>query len=116
RVSFVNDIWNEVNYMFEAPTEYDEKSVKKRWKPESSTQIPELMQVLEGLDFANVEENEKTVLAWIESKGYNLGGVMNAFRVAVVGAARGPQMFDIINILGKEETYARVKRALEVLK
>jgi glutamyl-tRNA synthetase len=116
RVSFVNDIWNEVNYMFEAPTEYDEKSVKKRWKPESSTQIPELMQVLEGLDFANVEENEKTVLAWIESKGYNLGGVMNAFRVAVVGEARGPQMFDIINILGKEETYARVKRALEVLK
>lgn len=116
RVSFVKDLWYEVSYLFEAPTEYDEKSVKKRWKPESPAQMRELVEVLKGLDFSAVEENEKTVLAWIESKGYNLGGVMNAFRVTVVGAARGPQMFDIINLVGKEETLARVERALAVLK
>jgi glutamyl-tRNA synthetase len=63
-----------------------------------------------------VEENEQLVLDWVASKEYNLGTVMNSFRITLVGAAKGPHIFNIIDILGKEETLARVKRALEVIK
>ncbi|MBO4805120.1 MAG: glutamate--tRNA ligase [Paludibacteraceae bacterium] len=117
RVHFVKELWYETNYMFEAPTEYDEKSLKKRWKEDSPAQMRELYAVLEGLqDYSAVLENEKTVLEWVASKEYKLGDVMNAFRITIVGAARGPQIFDILNIIGKEETLRRLSKALEILK
>jgi glutamyl-tRNA synthetase len=117
RVSFIKDLWEQTNYFFEAPTEYDEKSLKKRWKPESPQMLTELMEVLDGIaDYSKVEENEQLVLDWVASKEYNLGTVMNSFRITLVGAAKGPHIFNIIDILGKEETLARVKRALEVIK
>jgi glutamyl-tRNA synthetase len=117
RVSFIKDLWEQTNYFFEAPTEYDEKSLKKRWKPESPQMLSELMEVLDGIaDYSKVEENEQLVLDWVASKEYNLGTVMNSFRITLVGAAKGPHIFNIIDILGKEETLARVKRALEVIK
>ena len=67
-------------------------------------------------DYSKVNENEQLVLDWVASKGYNLGTVMNSFRITLVGAAKGPHIFNIIDILGKEETIARVNRALEVIK
>ncbi len=117
RISFPKDLWEQANFFFEAPKEYDEKSIKKRWKEESPQCLRELVEVLKNLDdFSKVEENEKTVLDWVASKGYNLGTVMNSFRITLVGAARGPHIFNIIDILGKEETLARVERALTVIK
>lgn len=117
RINFPKDLWEQTNFFFEAPTEYDEKSLKKRWKEESPKCLRELMDVLKGIaDFSKVEENEQVVLDWVASKGYNLGTVMNSFRITLVGAAKGPHIFNIIDILGKEETLARVERALAVIK
>ena len=77
--------------------------------------MTELATVLEGIDDFSVEGQEPVVMAWVESKGYKLGDVMNAFRLALVGEGKGPGMFDISAFLGKEETLARLKRAVEKL-
>lgn len=117
RINFPADLWEQANFFFEAPTEYDEKSLKKRWKLESPQYLTELCDVLNGLDdFSKVEENEKVVLDWVASKEYHLGTMMNSFRITLVGAAKGPHIFNIIDILGKEETLSRVRRALEIIK
>lgn len=117
RINFPKDLWEQTSFFFEAPTEYDEKSLKKRWKEESPKCLTELIEILKGIaDFSKVEENEKLVLDWVASKGYNLGTVMNSFRITLVGAAKGPHIFNIIDILGKDETIARVERALNIIK
>lgn len=116
RVSFVKELWPLCSFFFIAPLEYDEKTVKKRWKADSAKVMTELAKVLEGIDNFSVEGQEPIVMKWVEEKGYKLGDVMNAFRLALVGIGKGPGMFDISAFLGKEETLARLRKAVEVLK
>lgn len=116
RVSFVRELWDLCSFFFLPPTEYDEKTVRKRWKEYSAQQMTELAEVLEGIDDFSIEGQEPVVMKWIEDKGYKLGDVMNAFRLALVGIGKGPGMFDISAFLGKEETLRRLRRAVEVLK
>lgn len=116
RVSFVKELWPLCSFFFIAPLEYDEKTVKKRWKADSAKVMTELAEVLEGIDNFSVEGQEPIVMKWVEEKGYKLGDVMNAFRLALVGIGKGPGMFDISAFLGKEETLARLRKAVEVLK
>lgn len=116
RVSFVKELWPLCSFFFIAPLEYDEKTVKKRWKADSAKVMTELAEVLEGIDDFSVEDQESIVMKWVEEKGYKLGDVMNAFRLALVGIGKGPGMFDISAFLGKEETLARLRKAVEVLK
>lgn len=115
RVDFVKELWPLCSFFFVAPTSYDEKTVKKRWKDYSKQQMTELCGVLEGIDNFTVEGQEPVVMKWVEDKGYKLGDVMNAFRLALVGIGKGPGMFDISAFLGKEETLARLHRAIEKL-
>ncbi len=116
RVNFVKELWPLCSFFFIPPTEYDEKTVRKRWKDNSAQVMGELAGVLEGLDDFSIESQEREVMAWIERNGYKLGDVMNAFRLALVGIGKGPGMFDISAFLGKEETLSRLRRAIEVLK
>lgn len=116
RVSFVKELWPLCSFFFIPPTEYDEKTVRKRWKENSAQVMGELAEVLEGIDDFSLENQEHIVMAWVESKGYKLGDVMNAFRLTLVGEGKGPGMFDISAFLGKEETLRRLRRAIEVLK
>lgn len=112
RVSFVKELWDQASFFFVAPTAYDEKVVKKRWKEESPSQLSELAEVLKGIDDFSSHNQEEIVKGWIESKGYHLGNIMNAFRLAVVGESKGPHMFDITATIGKEETIARLEKAI----
>ena len=116
RVNFVKELWPLCSFFFIAPVQYDEKTVKKRWKENSAEVMTQLSNVLEGLNDFSIENQEREVFAWVESMGYKLGDVMNAFRLALVGEGKGPGMFDISAFLGKEETLARLRRAIEVLK
>ena len=116
RVSFVRELWDLCSFFFLPPTEYDEKTVRKRWKEYSAQQMTELAEVLEGIDDFSIEGQEPVVMKWVEDKGYKLGDIMNAFRLALVGIGKGPGMFDISAFLGKEETLRRLRRAVEVLK
>ena len=115
RVNFVKELWPLCSFFFIAPTEYDEKTVKKRWKADSAKVMGELADVLEGIDDFSVEGQEPVVMKWVEEKGYKLGDVMNAFRLTLVGIGKGPGMFDISAFLGKEETLKRMRKAIEVL-
>lgn len=115
RVSFVKELWPLCSFFFIAPTEYDEKTVKKRWKADSTRQMSELFEVLEGIEDFSIEGQEPVVHKWVEDKEYKLGDIMNAFRLALVGIGKGPGMFDISAFLGKEETLRRLKKAIEVL-
>jgi glutamyl-tRNA synthetase len=102
-------------FFFEAPSGYDEKTVQKRWKQETPAQMNALCEVLSTIDDFSAENTETIVKEWINSNEYNLGAIMNAFRLAVVGESKGPHMFDIIALIGKDETISRIKKAVEVL-
>lgn len=116
RVNFVNELWPLCSFFFIQPSEYDEKTIKKRWKEYSAQQMTELAEVIEGINDFSVENQESVVMKWVEEKEYKLGDVMNAFRLTLVGIGKGPGMFDISAFLGKEETLKRLRKAIDVLK
>lgn len=113
RANFVNDLWDQAKFFFVAPTEYAEKDIRKRWKEDTPERMRELIEHLEALSDFSSAAAEPPIIAWIESNGYHLGNVMNVFRLAVVGECKGPHMFDITELLGKEETVARINRAID---
>ena len=115
RVNFVHELWDNSYYLFQAPAEYDEKSLKKWWKEDAPHTTAELCDFLESQDDFSGAVLEPKVMDWIASKGYPVGKVMNAFRVTLVGAAMGPQIFAITDFLGREETLRRARHALSVL-
>lgn len=115
RVNFVKELWPLCKFFFVAPDSYDEKTVKKRWKPDSAETMRALYSVLESLDDFSLESQENAVMHWIDEKGLHTGDVMNAFRLALVGKGVGPHMFDISAFLGKEETLRRLDKAINVL-
>ena len=115
RVNFVSELWEQVNFFFVAPTEYDEKSLKKRWKEDSPKHMTEMLALLEAHEDWSAEGLDNLIMPWIAEKEYGVGIVMNAFRICLVGAARGPHIWNITDVLGKEETLKRVRTALEKL-
>jgi glutamyl-tRNA synthetase len=115
RVNFVNELWDQSSYFFVAPTDYDAKTVRKRWKAETPDQMRELIDILEKMDDFSAENQEKIIMKWIRDNEYHLGNVMNAFRLALVGEGKGPHIFGITVLLGKEETIARLKKAIETI-
>ena len=112
RVNFVNELWSQLDFFFKRPEEYDAKVVKKRWKAISYNQMIELKEVLLKVDNFTTENTEMVVKQWIEDKEYGMGVVMNAFRLLIVGALKGPHLFDIIAIIGQEETLERIDQGL----
>ena len=115
RVNFVSELWEQVNFFFVAPEEYDEKSLKKRWKEDSPKHMTEMLALLEAHEDWSAEGLDNLIMPWIAEKEYGVGIVMNAFRICLVGAARGPHIWNITDVLGKEETLKRVRTALEKL-
>ena len=116
RVNFVKELWDTCKFFFVAPTEYDAKTVQKRWKEDSAEMMTRLADLLESLDDFSLKNQERVVMKWIEDNGLHTGNIMNAFRLTLVGEGKGPHMFDISSVLGKDETIARMRRAIEVLK
>ena len=112
RVHFIHELWDQTSFFFEAPVSYEEKTVRKRWKEGTPAQMKELASLLEGMDDFSAAAQESMVMDWIQRNGYHTGDVMNAFRLAVVGAGRGPHMFQITELIGKEETIRRLHRAV----
>lgn len=115
RVNFIGELWEQAGFFFTAPLSYDEKTVKKRWKEDTAKQLGELAELLDSHPSFEAEATEPTVKNWIETNGYHLGNIMNATRLALVGESKGPHIFDIMEVLGREETVGRIRRAIEVL-
>lgn len=113
RINFVNDLWDNAKFFFVAPTEYEAKSVKKRWSAEMPAIMTALAALLEAQPDFSGSVIEPVVMQWIADNGYHLGNVMNAFRLTVVGECKGPHMFDITDVLGKAETLDRIRAGVE---
>ena len=116
RATFITDLWDLTSFFFVAPTQYDEKQAKKYWKGDNPAMLRELREVLAGIDDFSLENTERIVHGWIEQKGYSLGQVMNTLRLALVGAGKGPGMYDVTSFIGKEETLRRIDNLLRNLK
>ena len=115
RVNFVKELWPLCSFFFVAPTTYDEKTAKKRWKDFSARQMSELAALLEALSDFSMAAQEAAVNAWLAENGYKMGDVMNAWRLTLVGEGKGPHMYEISSFLGQAETLKRMRRAIEIL-
>ena len=113
RVNFVSELWEHARFFFVAPEEYDPKAVKKRWSADTPRIMRELVGKLNAAGAFASAALEPQILGWIAEKEYHLGNVMNAFRLAVVGECKGPHMFDITELMGREETVRRIETAVE---
>jgi len=114
RANFVSEFWDLTDFFFQAPTSYDEKA-SKNWKEETPALMQELISTLEyidGFDSANIEAIVKD---WLTKNEIGMGKVMQPFRLSLVGALKGPHLFDIVEIIGKEETIARIQKAISTL-
>lgn len=112
RINFVADLWQQAGFFFVAPTQYAEKDIRKRWKPDTPAIMNELIGVLRSLPSWKSAEAEPIVLKWVEDNGYHLGNVMNAFRLCLVGECKGPHIFDITELMGADETIRRIERGI----
>ncbi|MCF8334096.1 MAG: glutamate--tRNA ligase [Bacteroidales bacterium] len=116
RVSFVHELWDQAYFFFRPPYEYDPKTVKKRWKENTPALMKELKEVLEQIEPFTSDKTEEVVKNWIAGKDLGMGAVMNAFRLCIVGTSKGPHLFDIIELIGKEETLNRIQKGIETIK
>ena len=115
RVQLIPQLWDETYFFFMAPEEYDEKTVKKRWKVESSLQMREIIDLLNAQPAFESEALGEALNSFIQTKEYSMGGVMNALRLALVGAPKGPHINEILYLLGREESIRRIERAIAQL-
>ncbi len=115
RATFVSDFWNLSKFFFVAPTEYDAKASKKQWKETTPQIMNDLISVLTNIEDFSSQNIETIVKEWLTENELGFGKVMPPFRLALVGAMSGPHLFDIAEMIGKEETLRRLKTAIEKL-
>ena len=115
RAVFVSDFWGLSSFFFEAPQKYDEKASRKNWKMGTTELMNELIEIISNIQDFSSENIEKIIKEWITTKEVGFGKVMQPLRLSLVGALQGPHLFDIIEIIGKEETIKRLKNAIDIL-
>ena len=113
RITFPNELWETCCYFFEAPTEYNEKDVAKRWTSDMHIHMAKVIEILNTVPFEHDAIHKALLDDYIAANGLNTGKVMNSLRIAVVGRTVGPDMITLILTIGKEETIRRVERAIE---
>jgi len=113
RINFLHEVWDQSWFFFVAPDSYDEAVVKKRWKEDTPEKMKNLAEALESCEPFTVESVESVVKGVIEDHQWGMGVIMNAWRLLLVGAAKGPGLFDLASFLGKEEVINRMNRGIE---
>ena len=115
RVNFVYEIWDQLSFFFEAPEQYDEKTVKKKWKDNTGNILSNLIPELEAISEFNTKNIDQILHDFMEKNEVPAGQLMIALRISLVGAGKGPDLKEIMAFLGKEETISRIKKAIEVI-
>jgi len=113
RATFIGDFWELSDYFFVTPNAYDEKAIRKQWKEDTPEIMKQLVLVLRSIADFTSEIIETAVKEWIEKENYSLGKVMPSLRLVIVGEMKGPHIFDILELIGKEETILRIEKAIE---
>jgi len=113
RATFINDLWDAGHFLFKTPETYDEKAVKKAWKEGTATLMEEVVGILQGLEDHSATNISTNVKEWITSREIGFGKVMMPLRLSLVGALSGPDVFEIIHIIGVDEAILRIQKAVE---
>ena len=116
RISFIHEMWDETRFFFETPTQFDEKFKKKSCKEDTAEVLETLITILDKCPDFKPETTEGAVKAWIEGNEWGFGKVMSPFRLAVVGEGKGPSVFDMIEVIGKDETLKRIGNLVKELR
>jgi glutamyl-tRNA synthetase len=114
RANFVNEFWELSDFFFVAPTSYDEKA-KKNWKEETPALMQQTIEILSNLQSFEAKNIEQEIKGWMTENNIGMGKVMQPFRLSLVGAMKGPDLFEIAALIGKEETIKRIQSAIEKL-
>lgn len=114
RAHFVSEFWELSDYFFEAPSSYDEKA-SKNWKEETPAFMQNLIEVLDGIQDFTAANIETVVKDWMTANEIGMGKIMQPFRLSLVGALKGPHLFDIAELIGKQETIQRIQKAIATL-
>ena len=104
------------SFFFVAPTDYDTKVVKKKWKENTSQIISEFKDELSKLDTFSYDLIKNAVNKFVEKKEIGMGQVMTALRLLMVGGSMGPDLVAILELLGKKEVIKRIEIGLEKIK
>ena len=116
RTNFITDLWEHSYFFFTAPTTYNTKAIKKNWKENTSEILSELKEILTSVEPFNEENAEKVTKQFISEKELGFGQVLNPLRLTLVGDNKGPELFKIIELLGKEEVLKRIEAGLQNIK
>lgn len=113
RAAFVREIWDQASFFFERPVQYDQKVVKKKWNEDTPALLQEITGLLENTEPFSADNISSEIKTHLEKTGTGIGTVMTPLRLALVGESKGPDLFSIIELMGKEETIARINLAIE---
>ena len=116
RLVFEADLWHAAWYFFQAPDTYDAQMMKKVWKEDTNGLIAIIVNILESLSDFSHSEIEKAVREYTESHNVNPGKIMAPLRLLIVGSGTGPGIYDIMEMIGKEETIQRIKIGINKIK
>ena len=115
RLNFTNDFWEQAWYFFQAPTEYDPQALKKRWKEGTGKHLLVIDDMLRAFQPFDKQKAQDAVMHYIQVRELNMGQILNSVRIALVGTARGPELFTMIELMGTEEVHRRIERAVAVV-
>lgn len=116
RCEFVNDIWAQAHFFFQAPESYDEKTIQKKWKPDTNEKLEAISAFFETIGTWTAENIKEQFSAFMTEKEWGFGVVMVPVRLALVGESSGPDLFEICELIGKEETIGRIRKACMVIR
>ena len=116
RVNFVYELWEQISFFFEAPSSFDEKIVKKKWKEETHKALEKLSETLLNVEPFDVSNIDRILKDFMEEHEVSAGVLMIGLRICLVGEAKGPDIKEIMAILGRDEVIKRIKFALKKLK
>ncbi|MBT8314471.1 MAG: glutamate--tRNA ligase, partial [Maribacter sp.] len=115
RANFVSEFWDLSAYFFEPPANYDDKAIRKQWKADTPEILNELIAVLQSIENFASKNIESLVKEWISKREFSFGKVMPPLRLVIVGAMKGPHLFDILEMIGKDESISRIQKAISIL-
>lgn len=115
RLNFIGDFWEQANYFFVAPTEYDPQALKKRWKEGTGEKLRNILSIIQSFQPFDRQAAHDAVMQHIQDNELNMGQVLNSLRIAIVGTAKGPELFTMIEAIGVEEVTKRTERAIATI-
>ena len=113
RAVFSEDLLELTSFFFETPTHYDEKAIKKAWKEDTPKYMQELIRILSDISEFNADQVSNIVKTWITNQHIGFGKIMMPLRISLVGSLQGPDVFKIMEVLGKKETISRIQQAIK---